>query len=103
VKTVAVCRHCHTGRASRAKGLCWRCSRSPDVRKRYPSTSKYTRRGLGHFAGPAPLPTEPTRHPPGSPGKLAVMAERARRKQSLFHPDDTRDEDERDRSNVSGI
>lgn len=95
MKPLTACRHCHTGRGNRAKGLCWRCSRSPDVRDRYPSTSKYTRRGLGHFSGVAPLPTEPTLHPPGSAGKLAVMSERARRKQCLFHPDDARDEEGR--------
>jgi hypothetical protein len=54
----------------------------------YPSTSKYARRGVGNFTGPAPLPAEPTAYPPGSPQKLAVMAQRARLKQALWHPDD---------------
>jgi hypothetical protein len=36
-----------------------------------------------------PLPT-PTTHLPGTPEKLAVLEERRRLKQSLFHPDDSR-------------
>lgn len=36
---------------------------------------------------PAPLmPGEPTQYPPGSPGKIAIMAERAARGEALFHP-----------------
>lgn len=38
---------------------------------------------------PAPHPPDtPTDHPPGSPGKLAVLADRAARGEDLFHPDD---------------
>jgi hypothetical protein len=36
------------------------------------------------------LPAEPTEHPPGSPGKVEVMRERASRRQALFHPLDAR-------------
>ncbi len=39
------------------------------------------------FYGPAPLPA-PTDMPPASWGKVLVLAERARRCESLFHPDD---------------
>jgi hypothetical protein len=35
-----------------------------------------------------PYPDEPTPHMPGSPEKIEVMAERYRRRQELFHPDD---------------
>jgi hypothetical protein len=46
------------------------------------------RRGVGNFRGPAPLPAEPTATAPGSPERLAVMAERARRGEQLRHPHD---------------
>lgn len=35
-----------------------------------------------------PLPPHPTGHPPGSPGKLKVMQERAAAGYALWHPDD---------------
>lgn len=35
-----------------------------------------------------PLPPNPTGHPPGSPGKIKVMQERAAAGYSLWHPDD---------------
>jgi len=35
-----------------------------------------------------PLPPSPTGHPPGSPGKLKVMEERAAAGYALWHPDD---------------
>jgi hypothetical protein len=37
---------------------------------------------------PAPLPSKATRHLPGTPGKVRVMAFRARRGEQLFHPED---------------
>jgi hypothetical protein len=43
---------------------------------------------------PDPKPrgqAEPTTAPPGSPEKVDVLAERARRRQPLFHPDDAPD------------
>jgi hypothetical protein len=45
---------------------------------------------VGNFNGNAPLPPLPTTAPPGSPEKLAVLEERTRRKQALFHPADAR-------------
>jgi len=58
------------------------------VRDRYPSTSKYARRGVGNFNGNAPLACEATTAAPGSREKLEVMAERARMHQRLWHPYD---------------
>jgi hypothetical protein len=60
------------------------------VKELYPSTSKFARRGIDNFNGKAPLPALPTTAAPGSPEKLAVMEERARKKQSLWHPLDAR-------------
>jgi hypothetical protein len=58
------------------------------LRDLYPSTSKFVRRGIGDFYKSAPPPPIPTSALPGSPEKLAVLAERARLKQALWHPDD---------------
>jgi hypothetical protein len=54
----------------------------------YPSTSKYARRGVSDFNGKGKLPSSPTGALPGSPEKVAILAERARLGQSLWHPDD---------------
>ena len=83
-----LCRHCRSHLASRPRQLCRECYLDRSVRERYPSTSKYGRRGPGHFYGTTMLPPEPTRALPGTPEKVTVMAERAARRQSLFHPDD---------------
>jgi hypothetical protein len=60
------------------------------VRDLYPSTSKYAHRGIGDFNGKASLPTAPTRALPGSPEKVAILEQRARLRQSLWHPLDAR-------------
>jgi len=83
---MTVCRHCLKGPVNRPRGLCWSCYYRPGVRDRYPSTSKYARRGVGNFNGPTPLPAAPTSAAPGSEEKVAVLAERARLRQSLWHP-----------------
>jgi hypothetical protein len=87
---VMVCRHCHQGKINRPRGLCWSCYYRPGVRESYPSTSKFARRGPGNFFAAAPMPARPTDALPGSPEKLAVLEERARLNQSLWHPDDAR-------------
>jgi hypothetical protein len=83
-----LCQHCHQARISRPRRLCWSCYYKPGVRELYPSTSKFGRRGVGNFNGNAPLPAFPTHAIPGSAEKLAVLAERARLRQSLWHPAD---------------
>lgn len=83
-----ICQHCHHAPVSRPRGLCWSCYYSPGVRDLYPSTSKFGRRGPGNFNGCAPLPAFPTPSLPGTREKLAILEERARLKQSLWHPDD---------------
>jgi hypothetical protein len=85
-----ICRHCQKSKVNRPRGLCWSCYYRPGVRDKYPSTSKFARRGVGNFCGLAPLPPCPTSFPPGSPEKVAILAERARQKLSLWHPDDGR-------------
>lgn len=81
----AMCRHCQGGPANRPRGLCWVCYYQPGVRDRYPSTSKFARRGLGNFNGQSALPS-PTRALPGSPEKVAILEQRALARLSLWHP-----------------
>ena len=83
-----ICRHCHESPVSRPRGLCWSCYYTSGVRDLYPSTSKFGRRGVANFNGRAPQPGFPTHATPGTPEKLAVLEERARLKQNLWHPDD---------------
>jgi hypothetical protein len=83
-----LCRHCGRVPSNRPRGLCWSCYYKPGVRDLYPSTSKFARRGLDDFNGRVPLPPAPTEAAPGSPEKVAVLMERARKRQALWHPDD---------------
>jgi len=90
-----ICRHCGKSKVNRPRGLCWSCYYRPGVRETYPSTSKFARRGNGNFSGKGALPTHSTSAAPGSAEKLAVLAERVRLKQSLWHPDDAPNENGR--------
>src|SRR3989442_432221 len=83
-----MCRHCSKAPVSRPRRLCWSCYYKPGVRELYPSTSKFGRRGVGNFNGNRPLPAFRTEATPGSAEKIAVLAERAEMKMSLWHPDD---------------
>jgi hypothetical protein len=68
--------------------LCWICYYTPGVRERYPSTSKFGQRRLDDFNGRVVLPPQPTLAAPGSEEKIAVLEQRARQRQSLWHPHD---------------
>jgi hypothetical protein len=83
-----MCRHCARHRVNRPRGLCWSCYYNPAIRPRYPSTSKFARRGVDDFNGRVPLPPEPTDALPGSPAKVDILARRARLHQALWHPAD---------------
>jgi hypothetical protein len=56
------------------------------VRDRYPSTSKFARRGIGNFNGDVEILPPPTHAMPGTPEKVAVLEQRARLRQALWHP-----------------
>src|SRR5207237_452314 len=43
---------------------------------------------VGNFCGTAPLPPAATSAAPGSEEKIAILAERAKNRLSLWHPDD---------------
>jgi hypothetical protein len=56
-----------------------------------PGREVYTVRGHGAVGhGESPLPKEPTTALPGSEEKIAVMMERAKRRENLHHPLDAR-------------
>ena len=80
------CRHCHKGNPSRPRGLCHVCYSNPAIREQHPSTSKFARRGFVNQT--AKLDCEPTDALPGSPEKMAVLRERSKAGQRLWHPDD---------------
>ncbi|MFL5244875.1 MAG: hypothetical protein ACJ8FY_22465 [Gemmataceae bacterium] len=73
---------------NRPRGLCWSCYYRPGIRDQYPSTSKYSRRGIDDFYGWPIDPPEPTRAFPGTPEKVAILEQRARHRQALWHPQD---------------
>jgi hypothetical protein len=79
--------------ASRPRRLCWRCHSAPDVRARYAPVGvrgEYGTRNLAADGGGALPPDAPTAAWAGSAEKLAALAERAARRQALWHPDDAR-------------
>jgi hypothetical protein len=84
-----MCRNCQKSKANRPRGLCWTCYYTPGVREKFPSTSKFARRGIGNFNGAAPLPDEPTAASPGSEAKIMILMERAAKRRALFHPLDS--------------
>jgi len=85
---MSVCKHCERSKVNRPRGLCWSCYYTPGVKDMYPSTSKFARRGVGNITGNAPTAPKPTCAAPGSPEKMAVLEERARKHQALWHPQD---------------
>jgi hypothetical protein len=83
-----LCRNCGRIPPSRPRGLCWSCYYRPGVRERFPSTSKFARRGPGNFNGDHELLPVPTRALPGTPEKIAVLEQRVSLHQALWHPHD---------------
>lgn len=83
-----ICRHCQQSTVSRPRRLCWKCFYTPGVRDLYPSDSKFARHGHGDFNGKGSAPAFPTKAVPGSAEKVAILEERARLRQCLWHPDD---------------
>ena len=83
------CRHCRQRYSCRPRGLCWPCFGDPAVRDLYPTAiTRTSRRGVGNEAGGYVPPSEPTDAAPGTPEKIEVLAERAGRGESLWHPGD---------------
>ena len=85
------CRHCKFRRAGRARGLCNRCYGDPLVKSQYQPQNEFSRQVVRGGAGMNPAgspPAAPTATPPGSEEKIAVLAARAARGESLHHPAD---------------
>jgi hypothetical protein len=73
---------------TRPRQLCRMCYYTPTIREQYPISSVHTYHGLHYVIRQVrPMP-EPTTALPGTPEKVAVLAERARLHQLLWHPDD---------------
>jgi hypothetical protein len=68
--------------------LCNACYQKPDIRRRFPP--RLIKGGTLPSYPSTPLPAEPTAALPGTVEKLEVLAERARRREQLFHPRDQR-------------
>lgn len=84
-KELKTCRHCLAQAAKAKRGLCYRCYSNPEVRDLYPpkvAGCNVVRTAIV----PAAYPTTAF---PGTAAKIFVMAERAMRRQELFHPDDS--------------
>lgn len=87
------CRHCGGETSLRKRGLCRPCYYDPAIRAQYSVSRFYcnafgAHRGAGQGNPAGVLPDQPTKFPPGSPGKEAVLMERASKGLCLFHPDD---------------
>ncbi len=82
-----LCQHCRRKFANRAHQLCHTCYYTPEIRAKYPSTSKHAPHE-GDFNGRTCLPAHPTTALPGSDAKMTVMEERVRQGTCLFHPRD---------------
>ena len=90
-----ICRHCKWRKVNRPRGLCYPCFTDPLIKMLYPaSVSKFARRGIGCENVRPKSPSGPTDTRPGSAARIAVLADRAERMESLFHPDDTRISDD---------
>lgn len=83
------CKHCSREmRVNAGRGLCYPCYYVREIRGIYPA-----RYGMGkRFNEPRRVkpPTIPTVAAPGTEAKLATLANRVKRGESLFHPADAR-------------
>ena len=89
------CRACNRLRKLYSRGLCYSCYYEPGIREQYPPTHKNAQEGYGVRRGYRPIPDSPTSALPGTPEKVSVLEERARREQKLWHPQDARAADGR--------
>jgi len=78
------CLHCGIRKARRARGLCWRCSITREIRCLYGiKDSRYNRRGAG--SSEAHGVPEPTQAMPGTEAKIEVLRCRAEAGLLLWH------------------
>lgn len=79
------CRRCRIDRPIRCRGLCFPCYNSPDAAQ-FPTLSRFGRRGPAGGKKDA----EPTAELPATDSKVAALAARVRRGESLWHPHDAK-------------
>jgi len=87
-RTKAPCRHCDRVMSLRPRRLCWTCYYTPGVLDQYPVDTRFGSLGIGLGYAGGHLPAFPTACLPGTDAKIEVMAERAARRETLFHPAD---------------
>lgn len=87
---VPYCRRCACKRVNRPRGLCWRCYYTPGIRAQYPPVSIFGCHQQDANVSASVTPDRETMAMPKTSDKIAVMAERVRLRQSVFHPDDAR-------------
>lgn len=85
-----ICLHCKRDRYHKQRGLCWTCAQNPEIREKYPITSKFAQRGVQDTYGGLRLPDEATTASAGSPEKVAVLEARAKLGRRLWHPNDSK-------------
>lgn len=91
------CQHCKQRQAcSNRRGLCDACYYTRSIREKYPTgqpeQGEYHRKrkdGCGKHSQRKPA-SFPTRHMPGTIGKIEVLAYRADNHEELYHPDDAK-------------
>lgn len=85
-----MCRHCQVQPATRPRGLCNPHYNDRSIREQYETRfTVHTPSEIEDFYGRA-KPCQPTDALPGTPEKFAVLCERARLGQELFHHLDAR-------------
>lgn len=90
------CLHCGTNRVARPRGLCSQCYECPSVRLLYPPLGKMGAAGASreeNYRAPKKMP-QPTKAPPGTPEKVKVLIRRFSRQEWLYHPLDSRGDEE---------
>jgi hypothetical protein len=83
-----VCPHCKKDKVCQTRGLCTSCYSDIEIRAQYPLRGRQATFGPGNFYGPGKPGAAPTSALPGSEAKIAVLTERVRLGQKLWHPED---------------
>lgn len=84
------CSNCGAKPVSRGRGLCWRCSRTPGVKEKFPPVSKFGKRGVANGCFTPTAVPEPTPARPGTAEKVEVLAARAAAGLALWNDADGR-------------
>jgi hypothetical protein len=85
------CRNCLQENRCPARGLCQGCYLDPKIRGQYPARmAKAPSGGVVRGSSCGEALRQPTRHRPGTEGKLAVLAARFAAGLPLFHSEDPR-------------